>query len=656
MLVPSTSILENINLRLVGNSVKVSSYANATKASVGWDTRDSFLKHEGVLSWFSLLKPWHDDFVVDDALIWLELEGVPYLHGKFDEENEEEQSVGRPSNNVDEFVKEGDDVSVAESVGDIPVKEPMAEQHSKQHVLKDADDNGINTVDTDPFELADLIARKCQQEQEFSVVRKPEVQEEATKASVLRDSMSMMNEGVQEEATKEFVLSDSVSMKNEAPLKRVGISMLEQLEETIKVGMALGFNMDGCEATLEKIIAEMGDVNVNKRIHYPLMCKETKLVRVDLWTLRQVWGNIQFDFASTSARGRSGGILCIWNRVMLIICVDYYVVVEGCWIQNGVKIMFIAVYAPQSLARKIDLWSSLSRLISNWDGQEIVMGDFNEVREAGERYGTKFNERQGDMFNSFITNSNLIDVPLGGIVLEKGIPDHRPIILKESVVDYGPIPFRFFHSWLDIEGFHDLVVETWKNDNIIESNGMISFKKKLQNLKQVIRSWVACKRVEDNRLRNEHKSRLSLIEVKVVQNIATREDLIDRAASMMIMVTLMEGGKDFLESDFLNDEIKRAVWECGGDRTPGPDGFTFNFIKVFWNVIELDVVRLVRDFFHSTYFPKGCNSSFISLIPKVANRLSQVIGSSVSVEQSAFISGRSILDGPLILCGNRRGG
>lgn len=95
----------------------------------------------------------------------------------------------------------------------------------------------------------------------------------------------------------------------------------------------------------------------------------------------------------------------------------------------------------------------------------------------------------------------------------KSIPDHRPILLKESAVDYGPTPFRFFHSWLDIEGFHDLVAETWKTDNIIESNGVISFKKKLQNLKQVIRSWVAFKRVEDNRLRKEHKSRLSLIDV-----------------------------------------------------------------------------------------------------------------------------------------------
>ncbi|GJX72023.1 RNA-directed DNA polymerase, eukaryota [Tanacetum coccineum] len=80
-------------------------------------------------------------------------------------------------------------------------------------------------------------------------------------------------------------------------------------------------------------------------------------------------------------------------------------------------------------------------------------------------------------------------------------------------------------------------------------------------------------------------------------------------------------------------------------------------------------------FFRSGRFPKGCNPSFIALIPKVndtkfvkdfhpisligcqykivgkilANRLSRVIGRLVSKEQSAFICGRQILDGPMIL-------
>ncbi|GJX57153.1 RNA-directed DNA polymerase, eukaryota [Tanacetum coccineum] len=137
---------------------------------------------------------------------------------------------------------------------------------------------------------------------------------------------------------------------------------LSDMEDTIKVGMALGYNMEGCQDTLTKIIADMGDE------------RETKMVRVDMWILRQ------FDFASTSSRGRSG----------------------GCWMPTGLDIMFIAVYAPQSAVGKIDLWASLSRLIANWDGNVIVMGDFYEVREAGERYGSVFYERQADAFIKLI--------------------------------------------------------------------------------------------------------------------------------------------------------------------------------------------------------------------------------------------------------------
>ncbi|GJZ22397.1 reverse transcriptase domain, reverse transcriptase zinc-binding domain protein [Tanacetum coccineum] len=41
------------------------------------DSRNKFLKHKGILSWFSSLKPWYDDFVVEERLVWLEIEGVP---------------------------------------------------------------------------------------------------------------------------------------------------------------------------------------------------------------------------------------------------------------------------------------------------------------------------------------------------------------------------------------------------------------------------------------------------------------------------------------------------------------------------------------------------------------------------------------------------
>ncbi|GJS43784.1 putative RNA-directed DNA polymerase, eukaryota, reverse transcriptase zinc-binding domain protein, partial [Tanacetum coccineum] len=126
---------------------------------------------------------------------------------------------------------------------------------------------------------------------------------------------------------------------------------------------------------------------------------------------------------------------------------------------------------------------------------------------------------------------------------------------------------------------------------------------------------------------------------------------------------------------FSRVEIKKAVWDCGGDRAPGPDGFSFKFFTTFWDLIEDDVVRFVQEFSHTNIIPKGCNSSFIALISKVpnvkivydfrpisligcqykiiskilANRHSKVIGNLISLVQTTFLKRRNILDGPLIL-------
>nr|GEV95769.1 RNA-directed DNA polymerase, eukaryota, reverse transcriptase zinc-binding domain protein [Tanacetum cinerariifolium] len=74
-----------------------------------------------------------------------------------------------------------------------------------------------------------------------------------------------------------------------------------------------------------------------------------------------------------------------------------------------------------------------------------------------------------------------------------------------------------------------------------------------------------------------------------------------------------------MESDVSNQEIKRAVWDCGVDKSPGPDGFTFGFIRRFWSLLEKDVVATDKYFFTSGTFPKGCNASFIALIWKIPN-------------------------------------
>ncbi|GJT45976.1 RNA-directed DNA polymerase, eukaryota, reverse transcriptase zinc-binding domain protein [Tanacetum coccineum] len=78
-----------------------------------------------------------------------------------------------------------------------------------------------------------------------------------------------------------------------------------------------------------------------------------------------------------------------------------------------------------------------------------------------------------------------------------------------------------------------------------------------------------------------------------------------------------------LERVFVKEEIKKAVWDCGLDKSPGPDGFTFGFYRRFWNLIEGDVVEAVNHFFNNGFRHSGV--------------------------QSAFIANRQILDGPFIL-------
>lgn len=71
-----------------------------------------------------------------------------------------------------------------------------------------------------------------------------------------------------------------------------------------------------------------------------------------------------------------------------------------------------------------------------------------------------------------------------------------------------------------------------------------------------------------------------------------------------------------LEFPFSPEEIKETVWSCAGEKAPDPDGFTFKFFKYHWDTIGNDIMLFVKNFETSCFIPRGCNSSFFTLIPK----------------------------------------
>jgi hypothetical protein len=126
-----------------------------------------------------------------------------------------------------------------------------------------------------------------------------------------------------------------------------------------------------------------------------------------------------------------------------------------------------------------------------------------------------------------------------------------------------------------------------------------------------------------------------------------------------------------MEIPFTKEEVWQNIKEIPADRAPGPDGFIGAFYQQAWSVIKRDIMadllklavgdgrgfaRLNRALI--TLIPKrqeaqdvgdfrpiGLVHNFSKLFSKlIANRLRGGLGELVSVNQSAFVRGRSLHD------------
>ncbi|GKB12295.1 RNA-directed DNA polymerase, eukaryota [Tanacetum coccineum] len=370
------------------------------------------------------------------------------------------------------------------------------------------------------------------------------------------------NSRVLEEAENSVDRVSSESFSNGVKIKEGG-SILEILEEMITVGQTMGFSMEGLGSKAKKDwIKEL----ISKHKVSFLSIQETKMESVSAMEVKFLWGNYFFDHIISEASGNSGGILCAWDTNFFKkdhhTISDNFIALYGTWIPNNQKLLIISVYAPQSVSSKRMLWSYLESLITSWNGESLIMGDFNEVRCIEERWGSVFNSHGANAFNSFISNSGLNDIQLEGfsftwahpsatkmskldrflmsngllsafplisaICLDRHLSDHRPILLKEVFSDFGPTPFRFYHSWLELPGFDDLVSKSWNSFTLDDSNGMIRFKKKLQMLKKEIRAWTLDFKRHQVGLSKDLKSKLCDIDKVLDQGGVTDDILLSR--------------------------------------------------------------------------------------------------------------------------------
>ncbi|GJR44088.1 hypothetical protein Tco_1312191 [Tanacetum coccineum] len=233
--------------------------------------------------------------------------------------------------------------------------------------------------------------------------------------------------------------------------------------------------------------------------------------------------------------------------------------------------------------------------------------------------------------------------------------DHTPLLLSNSITDYGPTPFKLYNSWISHIDFRPLVLRYWA-PYVVHStvHPAVSFKSKLQHLKSSIKKWrsdIQCiESAAAVKLRGklddlDNKAKVGPLtptdataRIDIVRELTSLErikvmDLRQKAKVRWVVdgyenshflhgmlnsklnhsringlnilgswitnpVLIKNHIYQFHESKFKEtgnrrptftsnlldrtitpQEIKDAIWDCGGDKAPGPDGFTFKFIK-----------------------------------------------------------------------------
>nr|GFA47006.1 RNA-directed DNA polymerase, eukaryota [Tanacetum cinerariifolium] len=235
------------------------------------------------------------------------------------------------------------------------------------------------------------------------------------------------------------------------------------------------------------------------------------------------------------------------------------------------------------LIEKRQLWDYILLLIDRWDGECVIMGDYNKVRLEQEEFGFLFNLQGGS------NEEILINLSLLKKLHDINSIDSLEVAQKSKV------------RWAIKE-----------DENTKYFQGILNNKRYQLAIRGVLvdgnTNWI--------------------VGPFVVKGVFFKH------FSTRFTNTLSLEQQDDLERIVSLDEIKRTVWDCGT-------------------------------------FPRGCNSSFIALIPKtqdskfvidfrpinligilykiiakiLANKLRFVISDLVSNFQSAFVSKRQILDG-----------
>ncbi|GAU29496.1 hypothetical protein TSUD_360410 [Trifolium subterraneum] len=405
------------------------------------------------------------------------------------------------------------------------------------------------------------------------------------------------------------------------------------------------------------------------------------------------------DWVFLPSEGRSGGILSIWgksnNSLIFSFMGEGFVGVCLEWGVRKTICLVINVYSKCDVASKRRLWSNLIDCKRGLgDERWCVVGDFNAVGRLEERIGVNSADvvstpTEVVEFRNFMEDLELVDIPLLGRRFTWYQANGRAARIGELVVDIRDLDVRgelVGLSTQELEGRKEKFGILWK---LLKSKEMLLFQRSRSKwLKEgdantkffhgSVKARLKSNLVMGLLVDGEWLESPSLIKAAVSSFLKNHVSSIPKVRPKLdgvVFPSLSEEETVGLTSPFTLEEIEDVVQSSDGNKSPGPDGFNYAFLKKFWELIKGEI-RILFDQFHGNSSLSKCFLSyFVTLIPKVsspgslsdfrpisllgclykliakvlAKRLAKVMDSVIAPNQSAFIKGRNLVDGVVIV-------
>ncbi|GJX96364.1 RNA-directed DNA polymerase, eukaryota [Tanacetum coccineum] len=383
------------------------------------------------------------DFVSDERVVWVDIEGIPFnvwsretflkIGKKWGETMDIKDNLDssfaqkrlciktKQADNILEKFKESVYTSDDESVQGAKNKS-VGSQYRDEDSEDDSDVDGVSETifgdkPSSPNNYnGEMVTRKENGHVEAAI------NNEAKKVPTPLVNTKVMNNSheVQENVDVMNNSNGQSAYQNDHNVHS-GDSILGLMEDMIRVGQSMGYTMEGClgHKTKKEWVKEL---NIKHNVNF-LVLQETKMDQITHMDVKFMWGNSNYQFVSSDSVGNSGGILCVWEATVFkkdyVTVLDNFIAIYGTWISCNSKVLNVVIYAPQQPSHKRVLWKYILTLLVRWNGETIIMGDFNEVRSNDERLGSVFNQFSARNFDHFITSSGLVDVKLEGSIVKE---------------------------------------------------------------------------------------------------------------------------------------------------------------------------------------------------------------------------------------------